>query len=304
MTITESGPDVSEVAPDVSPEDAAASYLETLANGESTEATPEIEATAETPKPEDDAKAEIARERQKVLELHAKTNQQHQALTRRAAKLEEKEQAVTAKAAELEKLSTITEIVAYVAKVGGKSEHDVWLDVADQIRNGGKRSPESETSERLARLERERESERAESKRLREAQEAEKSASEAQRTQDSWKDQTAELAKSNAEKWPTLAGYPPTELGTEALSVIEEYFEQTGLVATQEQVLDYLEGQKKPAAPPAEAPKVANGPAPKRRAETLQTPTNLDASRAPTPRAKTDQELEEDAVRYLESLTG
>lgn len=284
-----------------SPEESAIAFLESAANGEPTGETPDAE--AETPDAKEpgtvDEKAELSAERQRLLDLSAKTNQQHQALTRRTAKLEEKERELTARAEELEKLSTPEEIVSYLVRKRGISEKDAWDNIVDRIRNNGKQSPESETSERLARLEREREAEKSESKRLQEAREKEEADKQERELKSQWSESAATLAKETPDKWPTLAAQQPILVSSAALRILEQYYEETGIVATKEQVLDYLEKQ---AAPPASASKVAPVPAPaKRRAEPIKTPTNLDASSAEAPRTLTEQERFEAAERWLES---
>jgi hypothetical protein len=285
----------------LSPEDNAIAFVESVAKGEPTEQTPEADATSEAAKTPEvvDPKAEITSERQKLLELSAKTNQQHQALTRRTAKLEERERDTAAREAELEKLSTPEEIVSYLVRKRGISENEAWDNIVQRIQNNGKRTPESETAERLARLERERESEKSEVKRQQEAREAAEAKKRERELKSQWSESAAELAKETPDKWPTLAAQQPILVSSAALRVLEQYYEETGIVATKDQVLDYLEKQ---AAPPAPAPKVATAPtAEKRRAEPIKTPNNLDASSAEAPRVLTEQERVEAATRWLES---
>lgn len=276
----------------------------------------------EEKKPEDEeivkARSEIAEERKRIADMSEKAQKLHASASRRAKAAEEREAQAKAKLAEIEakeaeilKLDSVVDVVRFVAKRGGVTEQDVWQDIADQLRNDGKRSRENESARELKELalqvreerealrkEREEQSSKAEQERkAREA--AEQQAKEAEIEQQ-WKSETAEVAASNPSRWGNLSRY--FDIGAAALSVVEQYHAKTGIVASREEVLDYLESQaaarQQPAATPATA-KPNVGVAPKAKAKTI---SNSDAASSVDLRDMSPQEREALARRELEAF--
>jgi hypothetical protein len=291
-------------APSLSPDDAAEALLTSLTAAPAPAEETPLEAKEEPAAqpeitPEEAAKTAAREERRRTSELYAKVQSQHAALDRRKSAIETKERELAATVEEIGKLTDITQLVAYVARKSGASEQSVWQDVADQIRNGGKRSPESELTTEVKQLRREREADKAEAKRLKDEQEAQEAAARDAEIASKWQESVAGLAKEDTSRWPSISEYPATVVGAAAMQIVNQVFERTGTVPTREDVLDYLEEQAAPKAAPA-APTTAkpkSGVAPK-----AKTVTNQDAASPVDPRTLNEQEREELAARQLEAL--
>lgn len=242
---------------------------------------------------------------------------QHAALTRRQRaleaeekRLEQRQAEIESKHSELEQIDDIASMVEFVAKKRGINTAEVWEDVVDQIKNGGKRSSTNRVVRAVEDLRRDIKG--GPPKTQQPSEQADEPSQEAveQAAQD-WKSAAVETAQKSADKWPTMSRLHPRALAAAAYEIAEEYFQTTGIVATHEQVLDYLESHAKaegeqgnaPAAPNSQpAPAAGNGgakarTAPKSKAKTI---SNSDASEAPDTREMSQEERNAAALRLLE----
>lgn len=245
---------------------------------------------------------------------------QHAALTRRTRaleaekqRLEQRQAELESKQSELEKIDGIADMVEFVAKKRGIDTSEVWEDVIDQIKNNGKRSPTNKAVRAVEELRREVLGNKQ--TQTKQQQEAEQQAQieAAQQAANEWKSEAVQLAKSSTEKWPTISIIPQRALAVAAYEIADEYYQETGVIPTHEQVLDYLESQAKAEsaarAKPAvdssrPAPATGNGGAkapvaPKQKAKTV---SNSDASEAPDTRDLSPEDREKAATRLLERM--
>ena len=265
------------------------------------------------------AAKEIATARARLAELDVKwrnkfamVQRKEQTLAKREAELEATynakveervKAAVAAKERELSESMDVDDLIGWVerkAKKLGTTPDAVWRDNIELIRNGGRRTPEMEAAyanrRELQRIREEREAEKLEreaersvaAKRQEEEtakQRAAEAAAQNEQTESAWQQATVELAKEESDRWPMVAQLHPMFIGAASLRVTQIYYTKTGLVPSQEEILDYLESQvaatKAPAAsasneraPAAASPK--GGVAPK-----AKTPTNKDSASAP-----------------------
>lgn|SRR5512138_655050 len=250
------------------------------------------EKPGEKPPEQDPAKAKTI----EAADLLAKAQRQHAALTRREKAIEAKEREALAKLSEVETLTDLPAIVSYLAKRQGVNEQAVWDDFIDLAKNGGKRSPEKALEREVREL-------RAELRTSKQPKTEEKPAEEEPvneaEIKTNWQTSVTSLVADDSERWPSLSALPAAMVGPAALQVLEQYYEKTGIIATQQDVLDYLEGQaapKQPAAPAAAKPKSG---APTKRVATV---TNNDAATPVDTRSLTQQERDALAAKQLEAL--
>lgn len=272
-----------------SPRELAEAYLASEINPGINESSSEtevsdatVETTEEQPKPPvvDEKKKELEElreERRKASEALAKARGQFEALERVKAKVKESGEKHAASLKEFDSVFDSPEtMVRYYAKRKGIDPHDVWTDIAEQLRNGGKRSPESETKREIAELRREREEEKrqaaereAQAKADADEREAQLRSQNAAKGIENIKTQSVELVAKSPELYPTLQSYPRKALGTMVLELMDTWAEnvkqQVGRYPNSNEVpplddfLAYLEKQE------AEEQPVAKQLAPKAR---------------------------------------
>jgi hypothetical protein len=296
-----------------SPREAAEEFLSTVTEETETTETPEPKPVEKPPgaKPEAEELKAAREERRRASELLAKSKAQHEALDRRTAKVKELEERHAAREKEFDDAeSSVESMVEYLAKRHGKSPNDVWNDIAEQLRNGGKRTPESETRRELDAIKRELESERK-SKAEREAQakadEERKQALEREQNTstgiETFRAGAIELVTANPEQYPTLQAYPKKAVGTMTLDLISSYCDrfkaQNGNYPTElpplSDFLDFLEGEESAEQAPS-APAKASVAKPKPR-----IPTNNNASSEPDLRTLSMDERRELAMKMLDA---
>lgn len=285
---------------------------------EQTEAETEGAATPETNEKPEGAAPEGADENPIAAALAKKEappekalQNQHAALTRRTRaleaekqRLEQRQAELESKQSELEKIDGIADMVEFVAKRRGIDTTKVWEDVIDQIKNGGKRSPANEAVRAINELRREVLGSKPK------PQDPQEQTQTIEQAISDWKAEAVELAKSGAEKWPTMSALPQRALAAAAYEVADEYYQETGIVPTHEQVMNYLESQAKASAAPAKqgsaqsqpAPAAGNGGAtapvaPKPKVKSI---SNSDASAAPDTREMSQEDRDRAALRVLQ----
>lgn len=310
--------------PSQDPGDLALAILESAvsdgAEVETTEQKPqEIEgdAVAEESKPEEPAVVEnpLAKARAAKEASQKGLQNQHAALTRRARELEQKQAEIEtkraeieSKRAELESIDDPEQLVNFLAKHRGKQTNEIWDDLVDIIKNGGKRSPTNKAVRVVEELRRDILGDRE--KTAKQQQEAEQQAQlEAVRqAEENWRSDLVTTAKKTADRWPTMARLPARALAAAAYDAANQHYLETGEVASYEDVLDDLESQavadEDAQAPvkPQPAPATGNGgakaqAAPKPKAKPI---SNSEASETPGVRVQSEEDREAAALRILQ----
>jgi hypothetical protein len=244
MTI-EATPEVVASVPEESGYEAAVKFLEEsrkadVVDDEAEDETEAVPAPKAKPKPAAKPAADevaeqrkaLADERRQASELLTKVKGQHEALDRRKAKVEADEASVATAVAGYREARTkgAIALVAYLERETGAKENSIWEDIADQLRNEGKRSPANESARGLAELRAELEAERKEraDEKRRQKEEADaQAAAEAEKTIGStveqYREEATKLVDADPDLYPALANYPKRAVGTLTLDLMSTW---------------------------------------------------------------------------------
>jgi len=265
--------------------------------------------TAEPPPAEktpEQLRAELEEQKRELSKNAATIQGQHAALTRRRADFEREKADIDALRAELSGLKSFPQIVAFVAKQRGNVEpEELWRELVDDLKAGGKRSTEVELRDELRQLKTDRQSKEAAERQRQEREEQERAAQEDREALSAFGAKAGEAAKAKPELYPSLAKYPANMVGASAILIQMQTYERTGGVLTLDQVMAQLEQDAKSqlgeatTAPPQPAPQKKPNESPKK-APRVTTPTNADAS-AVDPRTLSLDERKELAARQLQA---
>jgi hypothetical protein len=242
---------------------------------------------------------EIEEAKRKLSENAASVQRQHSALTRRLADHERDKAQLAAEREEIGKLTSFPAIVQYLARKRGADGQTLWQELIEDLKTGGKRSPENELRDELRQLKTERQT-RADTERERQEREAaERTNQEDREALEAFGVQSAEAVKTNADRYPTLAKYPARMVGASAMQIQMEAYAKTRKVYALEEVLAYLEQDAKSQLgnAPEATPLTASA---KPKAPKVTTPTNADASPV-DPRTLSFEERKELAARQLQA---
>jgi hypothetical protein len=247
-------------------------------------------------------RAEYAQKLNEVDSRFAQARRKEQALQARQQEFEAKVKQLEERERKLTSFDNVHDLVEYIAENNKVDVNQIWHEIADGIRNNGKRTPESAMQRELRELREERKREKEERERTAREEQERQQATQEQEVKEQWATESGVLARTKPERWPSLAksGVSARLIGVAALRVVEEYYGRTGLVPEREAVLDFLEqveAKEAQASAPAKPVMAAKKPA-----STPRTPTNTDAEANVSERELSDEDRERDAAEYLRSF--
>jgi hypothetical protein len=262
----------------------------------------------------DDAKA-----KRDAVTLLEKANARQAYADRQLSKLETERTALQEQKQTFEStiksLTSLESMVAYLAKSNNRSEDDYWTEFIEHVQNKGtSKGDESAAMREVKRLRQELADEKASKTKAKEAETETQQAEAAVKAEQQWQDAALQMVTDDdgAERWPALAtSVSPAILKASALAVVKNYYDQTGVVATIEQVLDALEKDQASKLPPTrrvetkpEQGAAVGQPANAAKSSApIRVPTNEDSATTTTDtRTLSPQEREELAVQKLRAL--
>jgi hypothetical protein len=261
-----------------------------------TEKKPDAEKTKpETPEAilakAEQAKTEAEQARKDASTRLEKINSQHAALVRQRESFEKRQAALIEREKAIESLTTVSDITAHLAKARGVTADEIWQEWAEEIRNGGKPSEATQAKRDRDRIARENADLRKQAE--------EREANQSQVIVQQWGDEmdSALTADTFVTTYPKLAKVPQSILVDAIVAKTEEFRKaNSGSLPRHADLLAWFESQIPEAAPPTVPVEAAK---PKTKPTAL---TSKDTAAPPGIRELTDQEREEEAIRFASNL--